>query len=167
MSVGGIVFVLIATVMSASVNALNRSLKSIPFSIVLFYHAFVGACITFIMLFAAVVFGGRPIYFLDFSPYQNSLMFLATGLGALAIAFNTIAFQTGTSSFVAMFSYMNVCYALLVDLILFQESVNMTEMICCGVIVGICFLVGIEKIRVEKIQQNLTRVTQMQELNKL
>jgi len=83
--VGGLVLVLMATVMTSSVNALNRSLKAIPFSVVLFYHGFVGACITFIMLFVTVVFGGRPLYFLDFSPYQNSLLFIATTLGAFAL----------------------------------------------------------------------------------
>ena len=149
--VGGLVLVLYATLMTSSVNALNRSLKAIPFSVVLFYHGFVGACITFIMLFVAVYFYDRPLYFLDFSPFQNSCLFIATTLGALALAANTVAFQTGTSGFVSMCSYMNVCYALFVDLIIFHESLNLTEVIGCIAILAIVLVVGMEKIRLQKV----------------
>ena len=165
--IGGICVVLMATVMSSSVSVLNRSLKTMPLSVILFYQAFVGVCVSLFLLIVSVVVGGRRLYFLDFSPFQNSLLFLGTGLGALALSFNTVAFQAGTSSFVSLFNYMNVCYALLAEFIIFHENFNVTEIVCCGVIVGICFLVGAEKIRVEKVKQNLTRMTEMQSINKL
>ena len=67
--VGGIVITLMATVMSSSVSALNRSLKAIPLSVVLFYQAFVGVCISLSLLIVTVVVGGRHLYFLSFTPY--------------------------------------------------------------------------------------------------
>jgi len=71
--------------LSSSVGVLDRSLKKIPFSIILFYHAFIGVFINFLVLFVAVAVDSRPLYFLDFSPYQNTLLFGATVLGALAL----------------------------------------------------------------------------------
>jgi len=50
-----------------------------------------------------------------------------------------------------MCSYMNVCYALLIDFALFQESLNMTEVIGCIAIVAIVLVVGMEKIRLQKV----------------
>merc|ERR1711934_266582 len=122
---GGIFLTILSTAMGASVNVLNRSLKHISFFLILFYHAFISSCITGILIIPQMILADRPVYFLGFSPVQNGLMFGAIGCGALASIFQTIAFQSGNSSFVSLFSYMNILYSIVINLLLFQEKISM------------------------------------------
>jgi len=122
---GGIFLTILSTAMGASVNVLNRSLKHISFFLILFYHAFISSCITGILIITQMILADRPVYFLGFSPVQNGLMFGAIGCGALASIFQTIAFQSGNSSFVSLFSYMNILYSIVINLLLFQEKISM------------------------------------------
>ena len=71
--------------MSAAIAVLNRSLKDVPYSIVLFYHSFFGVFTTFVLLTSAVIFISRPLYFLDFTPVDNLLLFSATGFDAIGV----------------------------------------------------------------------------------
>ena len=83
--VGGIVFILVASFMSSSIGVLNRSLKDVPYAVVLFYHSFFGIFITTTYLSAAFTFTSRPLYVLDFSPIDNTILFTATGLDAISV----------------------------------------------------------------------------------
>lgn len=76
---------LISAVMSASIAVLNRSLRGVPYAIVLFYHSFFGIIMTGILLFSAVAFTERPLYFLDFTPFDNFILFSATALDAISV----------------------------------------------------------------------------------
>ena len=167
LKVGGIVLTFAASWMSAGVGVFNRSLKHVPFSVVLFYGAFFGVAVTFLYLFVAVLLFNRPLYFLDFAPIDNSFLFMATGFGAIGIMSQTIAYQSGNSGFVALFSFLNVIYALVADLFIFQEPINKTQVIASLAIVGICLGIGLEKIRLSNLKKNLARTTDINELAKL
>lgn len=85
MQISGVLLILIASLMSASIAVLNRSLKDVPYSVVLFYHSFFGVFMTFVFLASAVLLISRPLYFLDFTPFDNLLLFSATGFDALGV----------------------------------------------------------------------------------
>ena len=85
MRIGGIFLILVASVMSAGIAVLNRSLKDVPYSIVLFYHSFFGLFMSSVFILLLITSTSRPLYFLDFSPFDNLLLFVATGLDAISV----------------------------------------------------------------------------------
>ena len=90
--VAGILLMFAASVMSSGIAVLNRSLADIPYTVVLFFHSFFGIFISFILLVALILFANRPLYFLEFSPLENSLLFTATLMDAIGVMAQTIAF---------------------------------------------------------------------------
>ncbi len=105
---------------------INRTLKDVPYSIVLFYHALFGILLSAVMLFSLVLFTNRPLYFLEFTPFDNSLLFIATVMDSVAVATQTVAYQSGNASFVSLISFVNIIYALISDFFFFNEPINMT-----------------------------------------
>ena len=83
--VAGITFILLASFMSASIGVLNRSLKEVPYAVVLFYHSFFGIFATTTYLTVTCVMTNRPLYFLEFSPFDNLILFSATALDAISV----------------------------------------------------------------------------------
>ena len=83
--VTGIFFILVASFMSASIGVLNRSLKEVPYAVVLFYHSFFGIFVTTTYLATAFIFTNRPLYVLEFDPLDNSILFGATCLDAISV----------------------------------------------------------------------------------
>ena len=88
----GILFILIASFMSASIGVLNRSLKEVPYAVVLFYHSFFGIFVTTTYLATALTLTNRPLYVLEFDPFDNVVLFGATCLDAISVMSQTIAF---------------------------------------------------------------------------
>ena len=92
MKVGGIFLVLCASFMSAGIAVLNRTLKEVPYSVVLFYHSFFGLFVTSAFLLLSWLLTSRPLYFLDFDPFDNMILFSATLCDAIGVMTQTIAF---------------------------------------------------------------------------
>ena len=90
--ISGIFLILLASVMSAGIAVLNRSLKEVPYSVVLFYHSFFGLFSSTVLIVLLVCFTSRPLYFLDFSPFEDLLLFVATCLDSISVMSQTIAF---------------------------------------------------------------------------
>ena len=150
--VAGILLILIASVMSACIGVLNRSLRDIPYAVVLFYHSFFGIAATTIYLASALLIASRPLHFLSFSPFENLLMFSATGLDAFSGMCQVIAFQSGSASFVSLVSFVNIIYAMLSDIFIFGEPVTVVQIVSAIGILIVCVAVGYEKIRLSQIK---------------
>ena len=84
--------ILIASVMSASIAVLNRSLRQVPYSIVLFYHSFFGMTATVLILFVWSLLYGRPLYFLKLARADFALLAAASFLDAIGVLAQTVAF---------------------------------------------------------------------------
>ena len=78
--------------MSAGIAVLNRSLKEVPYAVVLFYHSFFGLFATFTLLASLKIFADRPLYFMEFTPIDNAILFGATLLDTIGVMSQTIAF---------------------------------------------------------------------------
>lgn len=124
--IAGIFLMLMSSVMSASIAVLNRSLSKVPYSVVLFYHSFFGILVTGLLLLVFVTLTDRPLHFLDFTPFDNLILFGATALDAISVMSQTIAFQKGNASFISLISFVNIIYAMLADTFIFGENVNST-----------------------------------------
>ena len=144
----GIFLILVASVMSASIGVLNRSLKDIPYAVVLFYHSLFGIIVTTIYLAVTIILFGRPLYVLDFSPFDNLILFSATVCDAVSGMCQVIAFQSGSASFVSLVSFVNIIYAMLSDIFIFGERVTIVQIISAIGILIVCVAVGYEKIRI-------------------
>ena len=95
----------------------------------------------------------RPLYFLEFSPFDNLILFSATALDAISVMSQTIAFQSGNASFVSLISFVNIIYAMLSDIFIFGENVKLAQIISAIGILIVCIAIGLEKIRLSKIKQ--------------
>ena len=76
---------LVGSVMSAGIAVLNRSLKDVPYAIVLFYHSFFGIFVTVTFLMMSVALTNRPLYFLELKPMDNVILFGATACDAIGV----------------------------------------------------------------------------------
>ena len=85
LKVGGIFLILLASVMSSGIAVLNRSLKQIPYSIVLFYHSLFGMIATVVILFVWCTFFDRPLYFLELARYDFAMLAGASFLDAVGV----------------------------------------------------------------------------------
>ena len=159
---GGIVLTLVASVMSAGIAVLNRGLKDVPYSVVLFYHSFFGMFTTFIFILVLVVFTSRPLYFLDFKPLDNLFLFGATGFDAIGVMTQTIAYQSGTAGFVSLISFVNIIYAMFADILIFNEPVSATQILSAIFILVICVGIGYKKIAYTKLRKRLIEATRVE-----
>jgi len=160
---GGIVLILLASVMSSGIAVLNRSLRETPYSIVLFYHSFFGMLATVTILFFWCVFGGRPLYFLKLARFDFILLAGASFLDAVGVLAQTVAFQSGNGSFVSLISFVNIIYAMLSDIFIFGERVSSTQITCASAILSICIGVGFEKIRLNQIKAKVQEAIRVRE----
>ena len=78
--------------MSAGIAVLNRSLKEVPYAVVLFFHSFFGIFASSTMLGALLISTERSLKIIDFAPIDDLLLFGATGLDAISVMSQTIAF---------------------------------------------------------------------------
>ena len=78
--------------MSSGIAVLNRSLKSIPYSVVLFYHSLFGMAATVLILLVSFAFFGRPLYFLALARFDIGLLVGASFLDAIGVLAQTVAF---------------------------------------------------------------------------
>ena len=160
--IGGILMILLSALCTSGAAVISRTLKDVPYSIVLFYHSLFGIFVSFVILASLVIFTNRPLYFLEFTPFDNSLLFLATVMDTVGIMTQTIAFQSGNASFVSLISFVNIIYALFADFLFFDEPINMTQVCSALAIIVVCFGVGLEKIRLNKLKRNLEKAIELE-----
>lgn len=86
------VLILVASWMSAANQVLNRSLKDVPYSIVLFYHSFFGLVASSVTIAVLLLVTKRELAFLGFEPFENALFFGATAADTIGVMAQTIAF---------------------------------------------------------------------------
>ena len=88
----GVFLILFASLMSASIAVLNRSLREVPYSVVLFYHSLLGMTATVAILFVGKLIFGRPLYFLSLARLDFGILALASLLDAIGVLAQTVAY---------------------------------------------------------------------------
>lgn len=113
----------------ASNCILNRALKNVHHAILMFWHAVIGLTIASVavLIEAAVVGDGIRIFHYDSSIYL--LLAGAALFDTITVNSVTIAFQSDSSGFVSLISYISIVYAFIADLVIFNESFSTIELL--------------------------------------
>jgi drug/metabolite transporter (DMT)-like permease len=112
-----------AAAWSFSVNCvLNRTLKEISFSVVMFYHGLIGVVLTIMFISGDMVVNGSDFRLAQYPSHIFWLTVFSGLLDGLRGYCMTIAFQSDSSGFVSLFGYINVAYAFAADVFIFKET---------------------------------------------
>ena len=71
---------------------MNRKLKEVPTSIIMFYHSFIGAIITLAVIVIQKATSGNEIEMLTYSKYQWMFLLLGAFMSPIGITAQTVAF---------------------------------------------------------------------------
>lgn len=104
-----------------------RKLKQAPTSIIVFWAGLGGLlCASMYLIIEIVVTDGRKT-FDDYTMRQYLFAFGAASFDMLGISMMCLAYQSDKSGFVALLSYLNIVWAYLADILIFEESLNTIE----------------------------------------
>ena len=136
--------------MLAIACVLIRSLRSIPGPVVVFYHALGGLITTACYMgFEDYYSGGGFMKLAEYSSDQYCIAVLGSIFYAGAFIGSNMAFQSDSSSFVALLSYMTIVYAFMFDQLYFHEELKFVEIVATGVILIVAFGVAYFKLSTE------------------
>ena len=145
----------------ASNCILNRALKGINSGVIMFWHGVLGAVLA--VAAVAVEFlvkdlgEGSGLHMFNMSAKCAGLMLAATMGDTLAVNSVTIAFQSDSSGFVSLISYISVIYAFLGDCLIFQESFTWVELAAAFAILLVTVGTAVVKLRESGRARRLSR----------
>ena len=73
-------------------------------------------------------------------------MFAATAFDTLAVNFGTIGFQSDSSGFMSLITYVMVVYGFVSDCLIFKETFTWVELLCAAVILIVMIYTAIVKL---------------------
>jgi len=143
--------------MLAIACVLIRSLRAIPGPVVVFYHALGGLIITasymgFKDYYYGDSSGGGFMKLAEYSCDQYNVALLGSIFYAGAFIGSNMAFQSDSSSFVALLSYMTIVYAFIFDQFYFHEELKSVEIIATCVILIVAFGIAYYKLSTQIVE---------------
>ena len=130
----------------ASNCVLNRALKHVHHAIVMFWHGVCGITLAILAISIESLVVGGPVRFFNYDAQIYLLIVAATVFDSLAVNAVTIAFQSDSSGFVALISYINILYAFVADRVIFHESFSWIELVAALLILMVTVGTSIYKI---------------------
>ena len=124
----------------AACSVLNRTLKEVHVSVIMFFHACFGITFSLTLLFANVWISGTELQI--YTKRQYGIMVLASLCDYVAVNCQTLAFQKAPSSFVSLVGYVAVLYAFLSDVCVFHETIYLTEILAALTILSVTIYVA-------------------------
>ena len=147
----GYSLVFICSWVAATCSILCRALKGINSGVIMFWHgcmgltlATIGISVDYVVCDAGTDNG---LQLFNYSKEVYLLMAAATLGDTIAVNFVTMAFQSDSSSFVSLISYLGVIYAFIADCLIFNESFTWVELSAAIGILIITVLISIIKLR--------------------
>ena len=147
----GFVTITFGSVVYAACCVANRALKSVNPIIVLFWHGFGGLTIAITSVLLEHWFmndnadGGIRV--LNYSKEQYGYLIGAMLFDSFGCFGQTVAFQSDSSGFVSLISYISIVYGFLSDVLIFNESFNAISLVSLVSIMTIVVGVSYHKIR--------------------
>jgi drug/metabolite transporter (DMT)-like permease len=141
----------VATSLGYAVNAImNRALKEFHYVVIMTYHGMAGfalsvSLVLIIPLFnSSLVSYGAGITFFSYTQSQYIRMICACLFDTLAVNSMTVAFQSDSSGFISLVSYISIVYAFIGDVVIFNETFVPIELACSigilAVIIGVSLM---------------------------
>ena len=139
----GLVVISAAAISFAICSTWNRKLKQVHFSVLMVYHALIGATLALLyILVEGYIRGEFRIYTLR----QYGILLVAVLLDTVACFAMTIAFQKDKGGFVSLFSYSKIVYGFLADIFLLPEQILPLEIIGASLIFLVTISVSVIKL---------------------
>lgn len=107
--VSAYVLALFVAVLLGLCAVLNRKLKNVHYSVVMFYHAMCGFCMAVCMVTIGYLITGSP--FRVYTARQYSLLLFCCVCDCAGMFAHVIACQSDSSGFVGLIGYTGVLYA--------------------------------------------------------
>lgn len=105
----GFVLALLLALLMGLCAVLNRKLKNVHYSVVMFYHAMCGTCMAVFMITIGYFISGSPIRI--YTSRQYWLLLFCCACDCTTMFGHVIAFQSDSSGFVGLVGYVAVLYA--------------------------------------------------------
>jgi len=124
-------------------NVLNRSLKEVHFSVLLFYHTLIGSmlCLLIFGTYSAV----KGVPFLSNTREGWVIIVISGVLDFVCVGSMIIAYQSDTTAFVSLLGYSQVVYAFLIDIFVFKQTITGFQLFCALVICATTIAVALFK----------------------
>ena len=127
----------------------NRSLKHVSVGVILFYNTILGSFFSALYILIEFIVSGDEKR-MGLGDYTGRQYLIASGaslfdLGVMGSL--TLAYQSGASGFVSLFSYLNIVYGYLCDLFILKISLNAIEFCAASLILIVALTIGYYKLR--------------------
>ena len=132
------------------VAVLARKMSSVHFSVMMFWFAALGLVFTLASEITKMITQFQcPSLFL-YSPSQYASMVMTGLCSSLNLTCLTIAFQSDKSTTVSLLAYIELVYAFLADILLFNSSFTTTEIFGAAIITFFNVITIVERGRIEE-----------------
>ena len=111
----GFALAMVASVVMSFCAVTTRLLKGTPPAVMVFYHTIGGLILTGIYMIGSWLITGHGSYLTQYTAYQLGICFCSCLFEVFALLGVTVAYQSDSSGFVALISYMNIVYAYICD----------------------------------------------------
>ena len=149
MRVIGIVTMLLVAFNDATLAVLARKMKELHFSIMMFWFSALG--LVFISVYLAIVSLYKQEYpDLVYYSWDQAKSLVLTGLfSALNLTCLVVAYQNDKSATVSLLAYIELVYAIVADLIIFDQAFVPQEILGAAIIIFFNVITIIYKVRQE------------------
>ena len=130
----GCVFILICSLVEASLTLLSRRMQDVSFSVLTFWYGCIAVPISTIVIFGESWINQTSIRFFDYAASQYGWMLLITTMNFSAFCAQTIASQNERSGYVTLLGYIGLVCSFLGDYFAFHEVPNGLE------VFGVCLI---------------------------
>ena len=97
----GIILTLAMAIILGLLNVLNRKLKNVHYTVVMYYHAMCGFCMAVLVIAIGYHISGSPLRI--YTSRQYLLLFFCCCCDCLAMFANILSFQSDSSGFVIFY----------------------------------------------------------------
>ena len=132
---------------------LSRALQNTPTGIILFYNCIFGMIFMSLYVGVEILITGEPSRMREYTSRHYMIALAAGFLDFNMAGFLTLAYQSTSSGFVSLLSYMNIVYAYLCDLLILNLTLNLVEMVAALVILITAISVAFYKLKISQLKQ--------------
>ena len=147
----GVALVVASAWAYSGVAVLGRTLKEVSFSVLMLINSSFSLVLTVVYLLMEHLYTGNS--FRVYSKEQYGILALCTLTNLGKTALFTISFKYSTSGFVSLVSYTSIAWAIAADILIFHESLPVTEFLGGSIILIVTCARSVIKIYEERKQK--------------
>lgn len=146
----GFVLMCITAANDGMVGVLARRMSTLHFSVMMFWFAALGFTFTSLTILTKMFLSGQIPSILTYSLSQYRILTITGICSSLNLTCLTIAFQSDKSTTVSLLAYIELVYAFAADILLYDSTFTMMEVVGAAIITFFNVLTIVERGRVEE-----------------